>query len=303
MKYLARGLGPHTKPRFAFTHQPDSGMWSQLGITPVGYSPANNHSALTTALRGWAQRASNGLLDHQRQIRSIIEGKKPQDLTPDEASYLDSVLADENTVQFFCGYAQDATWLDWILGKPEFRILFDEKATTATSATWRLASWFANTFIAPGTSAKALAVCRHFHTHFSQILWEAIARRLTSLRRADSHGVDSGPWLVALTRSAPTNSLIFLGMLLSQCQLPDELESATLLFAYLSDPQIVNVTTVFGDLHGEVRLRGDRHQLHNAWNDIFKPALEISASELLPIVDQHVRKVSVAMKKSSLVAK
>lgn len=290
MKYLARGLGPHTKPRFAFTHQPDSGMWNQLGITPVGYSPANNHSALTTALRGWAQRASNGLLDHQRQIRSIIEGKKPQDLTTEEASYLDSILADENTIQFFCGYAQDATWLDWIMDKPEFRILFEDKATTTTSATWRLASWFAKTFIAPGTSAKALAVCRHFNSHFSQILWEAIARRLTALRRAESQGVDSGPWLVALTRSAPTHSMVFLGMLLSQCQLPDELESATLLFAYLSDPQIVNVTTIFGGLRGEVRLRGDRHQLHKAWDDIFKPALEISASELLPIVDQHLRK-------------
>ena len=290
MKYLARGLGPQTKPRFAFTHQPNSGMWNQLGIVPVGYSPANNHRALTTALRGWAERASNGLLDHQRQIRSIIEGKRPEDLTPDEASYLDSVLADEDTVQFFCGYAQDAAWLDWMIDKPEFRILFDDQATATTSATWRLAGWFAKTFIAPETSAKALAVCRYFDSHFSRILWEAIARRLTSLRQAGADGVDTGPWLVALTRTAPTHSMVFLGMLLSQCRLPDELEAATMLFAYLSDPQIVNVTAIFGGLRGDVRLRGERHQLHDAWNEIFKPALDISASNLLPIVDQHIRK-------------
>lgn len=290
MKYLARGLGPHTKPRFAFTHQPNSGMWNQLGITPVGYSPENNHIALTTALRGWAQRASNGLLDHQRQIKSIVEGKWPKDLTPGEASYLDSVVTDEDTVQFFCGYAQDVEWLDWIIDKPEFRILFDDQATAATSASWRLAGWFAKTFITPEKSAKALAVCRSFNSRFSRMLWEAIARRLTSLRRADNHGVDSGPWLVALTNRAPTQSMIFLGMLLSQCRLPDELESATLLFSYLTDPQVVNVKGVFGGLRGDVRLRGDRHQLHDVWSGIFKPAMNISVSELLPIVDQHLRK-------------
>jgi hypothetical protein len=290
MKYLARGLGPHTKPRFAFTHQPDSGMWSQLGITAVGYPPANSHRALTTAIRGWAQRASSGLLDHQRQIKSVMEGKKPADLTPDEASYLESVLADGDIVQFFCGQAQNAEWLDWIIDKPEFRILFDDRATAASSATWRIAGWFAKTFIAPQTSAKALAVCRTFDSRFSQILWEAIARRLTSLRRAEGQGVDSGPWLVALTRTAPTHSMIFLGMLLSQCRLPEELDAALLLFAYLSDPQFVVSRAPFGGLRGDVRLRGDRHQLHDAWNKILKPSLNTAASELLPIVDQHLRK-------------
>ena len=289
MKYLARGLGPHAKPRFAFTDQPTSGMWNQLGITPIGYSPENNHSALATALRSWAQRASSGLLDHQRQIKAIMETKKPKDLTPGEASYLDAILADEHTVQFFCGDAQDVEWLDWIIQKPEFRILFDDQATAATTASWRLAGWFARTFVAPGTSANALAVCRAFDSRFSQMLWEAIARRLTSLRRAEADDVDIGPWLVALTRSAPPHSMVFLGMLLSQCRLPDEIDSATMLFAYLTAPRIVNAKIIFGGLRSEVRLRGDRHQLHDAWNDIFKPALNMSANELLPIVDQHLR--------------
>jgi len=68
------------------------------------------------------------------------------------------------------------------------------------------------------------------------------------------------------------------------------LEAATLLFSYLSDPLIVNVTSIFGDLRGDVRLRGDRHQLHDAWSDIFKPVLNIAASELVSIADQHLRK-------------
>jgi len=55
MKYLARGLGPHAKPRYVCTHQPDSPIWRQLRIIPVGYSPADDHRALTVAIQGLGQ--------------------------------------------------------------------------------------------------------------------------------------------------------------------------------------------------------------------------------------------------------
>lgn len=290
MKYMARGLSPKTKPRYAFTHQPDSGMWRQLGIIPIAYSPENNHRALVTALSGWAQRASNGLLEHRRQIKAIMERRAPADLSPDDLSYLESVLADENIVQFFCAHAQGVRWLDWVVNQPEFRSLFDERSTAPSQSSWRLAGWFAQSYIAPGTSADALAVCRSFGGRLSPVLWEAIARRLVSVGRSHTSDVEIGPWLVALTRSAPNQPTFFLGMLLSQCRVPADTEAATLLFAYLTDPVIIEVPSMFGGLRGEVRLRGERHQLHDCWTDVFKPSLETVASELLPIVDQHMRK-------------
>jgi hypothetical protein len=290
MKYLARGLSPNTRPRYACTHEPDSGMWRQLNIIPVGYSPKNNHRALAMALGGWAQRASSGFLDHRRQIRAIMEGRPPGELSADETSYLESVISDENVVQFFCAYASGADWLAWVIDKPEFRALFDPQRTSGAQVTWRLAGWFARTYITPESSAESLAVCRSFGGLLSAELWDAIARRLLSLQRTDSFGLQAGPWLVALTRATPTQSTIFLGMLLSHCTLPADMEAATLLFSYLTDPQIVDRPAILGGLRGEVRLRGDVHQLRDWWTEVLRPSLQTAAAELLPIVDQHIRK-------------
>jgi hypothetical protein len=106
MKYLARGLGPQTARRYACTHKPASPMWGQLKIIPIGYSPANDHQALTLAIRCWATRTSSGPLDHRQQVQSIMQSRQPADLSPEESSYLHSVVYDGNTVQFFCERAQ-----------------------------------------------------------------------------------------------------------------------------------------------------------------------------------------------------
>ena len=289
MKYLARGLGPHAKPRYVCTHQPNSPMWRQLRIIPVGYSPADDHRALTVAIQGWANLASSGLLDHQQQVEFVMaDSRQPSDLTSDESSYLQTVIADTNAVQFFCEHAKGLEWLAWISDQPEFQALFDT-ADTGSANTWRLASWFAKTYITNEFSTHALAVFRTLGRRFSPQLWDATARQLLSLHDTEAHAVTTRPWLLLLTRDATHQSTIFLEMLLSNCSLPADAEPATLLFSYLTEPQVVERSSALGALRSEIRLRGNVPHLHNTWNDVFKAALDSAAVDLLPVIDQHLR--------------
>lgn len=288
MKYLARGLGPQAKRRYVCTHEPGTPMWKQLNIIPVGYSPADSHRALTLAVKAWAIRASSGLLDHQRQVESIMVARQPADMSPEESSYLESIISDENAVQFFCACAEGPGWLTWVSDHPEFRALFDQ--TRAGSAvSWRLANWFARTYITNEFSDHAMAAFRVFGGRSSPQLWDALARRLLALQEAGDFRIGIRPWLLLLVRNASDQSVIFLDMLLSQCALPADMEAATLLFSYLTEPRVVDVPSVLGGFRPEVCFRGDPHRLHETWNDVFKPSLEIAAAELLPVIDQHLR--------------
>lgn len=289
MKYLARGLGPHAKPRYVFTHEPDSPMWRQLKIIPIGYSPADDHRALRLAIQGWANLASSGLLDHQRQVESVMaDSRRPSDLTSDESSYLQTVVSDANAVQFFCEYAKGPEWLTWISDHPEFQALFDP-THAGTAVTWRLASWFAKTYITDDSSTPALAAFRTLGGKFSPQLWDATARQLLSLRDTSLHAIAIRPWLLLLTRNATDQSTIFLEMLLSKCSLPADIEPATFLFSYLTEPRVVEVPSVRDAVRNEIRLRGNVSHLHETWNNVFKPTLNIAAVDLLPMIDQHLR--------------
>jgi hypothetical protein len=92
-----------------------------------------------------------------------------------------------------------------------------------------------------------------------------------------------------LTPSTPEKLVVFLDMILRRCALPADIEPATLLFSYLTEPRVVDAPSIFGAVRPEIRLRGDPRYLNETWNDVFKPSLEVAATELLPVIDQHLR--------------
>ena len=150
MKYLARGLG-RAEDRFILTPDPHSRLWKQLGITPIEYpTPGGSHDALRIALGGWASHASMRLLDHRERVKSIVTNQVPP-LTPESRSYLESILADEDTVKYFTEVARDPAWLWWAAGRPEFQVLFQRHAATDNAVSQRLATWFAQHFVTEGS--------------------------------------------------------------------------------------------------------------------------------------------------------
>ncbi|WP_155768406.1 SIR2 family protein [Mycobacterium colombiense] len=288
MKYLARGLGPQAKRRYILTDKPESNDWNQLNITPIGYSPADGHRALYDAVGKWASRSRSGLLDRQRQIKDIVQSVRAQDLSAEQRSYLEATVTDEKAVEFFCDQAQGQDWLDWIAVRSEFRQLFDKKAAS-TAISWRLAAWFARTYVTAEASDSALAVCRAAGGHLGTELWEAVARQLSRLSRGQELPETMLSWIVLLIRDAPENEP-YLQVLLSKSALPADSSAAVALFAYLTEPQLRVTPYLLGGSHFEVRFRGDDHWLRQAWDDLFKPFFPAVAFDLLAVVDQQLRR-------------
>jgi hypothetical protein len=137
MSYLARGLRAD-KGRFVLTSEPDAPHWRRLRIQPVGYPIlSGTHSALADAIEGWASWASMGLLDHRQQVEQLLSAAPSQ--VPEEASYLEEVIADPDTVGFFAEYARGPEWLAWAAGQPGLQLLCDPLA--AASECTRVLAW------------------------------------------------------------------------------------------------------------------------------------------------------------------
>jgi len=288
MKYLARGLGPQAKRRYILTDKPESNDWSQLNITPIGYSPADAHRTLYEAVGKWASRSRSGLLDRQRQIADITNSIRPQDLSAEQRSLVESTVTDEKSVEFFCDHARGQDWLDWIAARREFRQLFDRKGES-TAISWRLATWFARTYVTAETSESALTICRAAGGHLGAELWDAIARQLSRVSRGQPMPETMLSWIVLLIRDAPEDEP-YLQVLLSKSTMPGKSAVAVALFAYLTEPQLRVAPNLMGGSHFEIRVRGDDHWLRAAWDDLFKPFFPETAFDLLAVVDQQLRR-------------
>ncbi len=75
IRYIARALPPGTA-RFALTSRGEDDKWVELGVTPVTYplrEGADKHAALTDAIQAWSAQATMGALEHEHQIRDLVE--------------------------------------------------------------------------------------------------------------------------------------------------------------------------------------------------------------------------------------
>jgi hypothetical protein len=158
MRYLARALGLDA-PRYVMTSTPDEPDWRALGVHPVGYAVVDgSHAALVDAIEGWASLSSMGLLDHRQRVAQLVSA--PPSQVPEEASYLEAVVADPDQVRLFADLSRGEEWLSWAVMQPEFRRPFDPTAAP-TECTSPLAYWFAEHFVMnEELTALALGVVR-----------------------------------------------------------------------------------------------------------------------------------------------
>lgn len=150
MRYLGLGLGARAE-RYVITDDPKNSIWKRLRIMVLDYEP-RQHQILTNCLTEWADYAEMGLLDHRQRIRSIVSGEvvtREQKVAlvtpPSQLSYIQDSIRRPERVRFFCEYATDSGWLDWIREEAPFAALFD-RAAVADEVSFRLAAWFVETF-------------------------------------------------------------------------------------------------------------------------------------------------------------
>jgi hypothetical protein len=284
MTYLARSLR-HTSKRFVLIPDPPAQTWGHLRIETVPYPKVGgSHAALTDVVDKWAARARMGLLDHRQQVAQLLSA--PPSSVPEETSYLESVLADDDTVGFFTEHARSAEWLSWVTTRPEFQRLFD-----GSPGGRPLAYWFAEHYVMQQEHTRtAFEVVQAAEGRLGPELWSAIGHRL-HMRNGDRPEWLS-PWLVLLVRDAPESRDDWLSYALVASHWPQDRAGALMLFDHLTEPQAVFTRSLLPgrppDL--DVRVRGDEHWLPKAWQKVFVPHLADAAGEIVVVVDGHLRR-------------
>lgn len=288
MQYLARALVSGST-RYVFTDRPDEPGWGRLGLLPVGYRVAGgSHAALGDAIAGWASLASMGLLDHRQRITDIVSAS-PQ-LIPEEASYLESVIANADQVRLFTKLARGEEWLTWVATQPEFRRLFDPAAPT-TEVMSTLAWWFVEHFVMDeALTGLGMRVVNKAGGRVGPTLWSAIGQRL------HMHGSPRPdwlrPWIVLLIEDDPQWIGHWLEYALMASRWPEDRTVALLLFDHLTELQ-TRMRPSYGQDGPpwfDIRLCGSLYELDEAWRDLFVPNLEQAAPDVLAIVDRQLRR-------------
>jgi hypothetical protein len=288
MQYLARGLGRTTRPRYALASAPAASHWRRLSIEPLEYPvDGDSHAALPKALERWAELSSMGLLEHRQQVMQLVSG--PPSQIPEDTSYLETALADNEKVGFFTEHARGIDWLAWAATRPEFRLIFEPTAEPPDSSR-RLAYWFAQHYaMNEELTDEAMAVVQAAGGRLGYAAWWTIAQRLHGL--GQPRPAWSSPWLVLLIQQAPDSHGDLLDYLLDESSWPDDRATALLLFDHLTEPlPSLRRPIVPGAAHVELRFRGSAHWLQQAWTNLFAPNLGEGAADVLAVADRHLRR-------------
>ncbi len=288
MRYLARSLGPNSS-RYVLTSDPDAPDWRRLRIRPIEYElRGESHAALGDAITKWAGLMSMGLLDHRQQLAQLVAA--PPTTVPDEQSYLTSVIDDDQLLSLFVELAGGEAWVRWAATQPAGQALFDPQSPRSDGL-WKLAHWFARQCLgSEELSRSGLNLLAEAGGRMSIALWHALGQQL--------HGQPSPrpswtqPWIVAMVESAPSEGRDWLEYALVACALPDERETALVLFDYLTEPRAVIAPSLgFGDsARVEVTIRGDDYWLREAWKSLFLPNLSPVVHDVLAIAERHLRR-------------
>jgi hypothetical protein len=296
MTYLTRGLPPNPTQlnRYALAKAGQSEYWSYLGITPLEYevieTAENKHIRLAEAISQWAKVANSGVLEREEEIKRIVEAPVPLDI--EEQDYIESSLTELSTARFFAHYATRLDWLHWVENKGAFARLF-EIGATPTEVDWELARWFARSFVCKHPD-NALALVRRKGQSITPILWAAIAHAFHTEKPAPEVVRKWVPLLIKYP--TPTSGGDLLEYTLHRSQYPDDLNSALLLFEYLTRPDITLRERWWPDeeeegerVDVELTTEGDDPWLPGVWLSLFKPNLDTTANKLIWIITSHLQ--------------
>lgn len=286
MRYLARGLGPHTK-RFALTPRGNLADWTRLGVTPVFFDVvAGSFDQLHETIQLWAERSSMDLLAHRQRIAVHVQAP-PSDV-PDHASYLESVLASPDTTQQFCELATRKEWLTWANTQPAFRRLFDPAADDDPLSR-HLAYWYADRYVTVEAHTEhAFEILAEHRGHLSP---RCAATILHVFHIKHVEGQPRPAWLdrwVPCLLRAGEAVRDFWDFALLASVLPDNREAALLMFDFLTEPYL-GFDRGLGT-RGQVQVRGSTHFLPDGWKNVLLPHLGDVADDVLAIAERHIRR-------------
>lgn len=287
MKYLGLGVGPKSQ-RYVLTDQPDDPLWTRLRVKPLDY-PHKQYDVLTACLTQWADHGDMGLLAHRQRVRDLVSTASTP--TPDELSYLQDSIRRPDRVKFFCEFARDGFWLDWVQNEEPFTRLFDPTAP-ADDISWLLARWFALNFAfaEEGLSDKAWAAVAAGGGLLGRRLWDALAWGVVAPDTDRTDHVLRWLWLLMDQEHASSDGsrgpgvAESLGVALGLDEVWADADLRLALLAYLMGPRLTS-GRMLGSARLEVATRGDVDSLDTVWRSRFVPELTTLAPVVFPVVE------------------
>lgn len=280
MQYLVEALSPKADV-YALTREPEDPHWAQHGVMPVGYG---THEQLPGLIQQWAGMARMEMLDHDRRIAGLVSGAPP--LSAEDESYLEAAVAHPEKISLFTTHARGVEWLRWISSRPQFKALFDPWASLSTTEHC-LKSWFVNHHaVNDDFAGEALALVPRNGGLVNRELWFSLVESLSRPDRIRSEAVNR--WLPVLAQTMPSGCNDWLGMLLSGCELPRDKDLAMVLLDRVFEPRLAVARFEPGRMEVVVGTEESWIQCVTAgWLESSGPIL---ARDLVPLVDQHLRR-------------
>jgi len=314
IEYLARGI-PATdlQGRFALEKgwevpDEDSTDWEYLGIEPIFYPEAeeeNEHAELPRALRVWNRYAKQTARERAEHIQKLIAGG-PSELSTQQKDVLIDRLKTSEGAQRFAQNAEEASWLHWAFSQGLLDGLFE--ADELSSPTKKLSEWVGSRLlrehpdqVLPIVGPKANRLNREF--------WKSIVRGLWKNKETDDLSpAELARWIQVLLVSPPAQPHLLSLVLAEGLRIPEDSESALLIFEYLTEPisefrkgfkvseEESSEASLFDqsdipDTRHEVTIRDNSPQVPRAWREVFEPQIEEFAVELEGIAATHLEKL------------
>jgi hypothetical protein len=297
MNYLARGLPPAQRPRFAFTTTEKNSTWEFLGVKSVSYKKSeteNSHQEITDCVSEWVKESRRGLFEKAERIRTIAEGKPP--LEGEDSDYLKYSLSNLDTARIFLKHAKNPEWISWLEKHQFVQPLFNRQSEPQKIEN-ELARWLVENFLVEHPQQLMLLIER-FHCELSRYLCWYIWRRLF-VRKDEARSAVPSPifkqWVSVLleqpyTSLSPDNW----AELLSVCRFPDDKTISILLFGRVTKPRLVlkKAFLIFEETAAETdKIEFDiqhghheDHWIRKSWEKVFRPNLANYANDLEPVV-------------------
>lgn len=294
MNYLARALPEsETGHRFALTDEVEQGRWQILGIEAITYPKTSDddHSALTTGIQGFANYATRGILDWQREITALA--RKPPLLNEEETGLIEEALTDATKTRFFTDAASSPEWIAWLDTRGYLDGLFGTGEFRAQDT--QLAHWLAKQFTPDQAGELFLLISRHdmrLHPDFWRELGWVISLLTSDVLNTEMLSRWTSLLLATVPVPADHRILCQLGERCAEAGLMDALVEV---FDTMADGRLMLRTRLSGladedeDSYSRLDVEVSPHKGEHSWiEDLWEKGLKPNLEHLAEVLLRHV---------------
>ncbi len=177
VKYLARALPPSDNKRFLLEGENSKkNHWEHLKIEPIRFPQVSNSdfSSLKKFIEEIVNLNSKGALEVEKLVSETISS--PTEMDNETESFVHWFLTKDHTTRFFCDYANDTSWLDWMSDNGYLN--FFEENLDLTKSEKYITEWFSN--FAIEEPQKAIEILFTGKNPRNIILFKSIILKLNS---------------------------------------------------------------------------------------------------------------------------